>query len=36
MHTSFRARLHQMSEAMLRQLCDDTSNSVLIETNGVT
>ena len=27
--------LHQASASTLRQLCDDTSNSVLIENNGV-
>ena len=30
-----RARLLQASVSMLRQLCDDTSDSVLIEKNGV-
>ena len=33
--TSLRVRLHRTSESMLRQRCDDTSNSVLIENNGV-
>ena len=32
----FRARLHQVSVSMLRQLYDDTSNSVLVENNGAT
>ena len=32
----FRAHLHRASESMLRQLCDDTSDTVLIENNGVT
>ena len=31
-----RARLHQASTSTLRQLCDDTSDSVLIEINGDT
>ena len=31
---SLRTRLHQTSESTLRQLCDDTSDSVLIEING--
>ena len=31
-----RARLHQGSALTLQQLCDDSSNSVLIENNGVT
>ena len=31
-----RARLHQASESMLRQLCNDASDTVLIENNGVT
>ena len=31
-----KVHLHQMSASMLRQLCDDASNSVLIENNGVT
>ena len=30
-----RTRLHQASESMLRQLCDDASDTVLIENNGV-
>ena len=30
-----RARLHQASESMLQQLCDDASNTVLTENNGV-
>ena len=30
-----RARLHQASESTLRQLCNDASNTVLIENNGV-
>ena len=30
----FRARLRQASASTLRPLCDDTSNSVLIEING--
>ena len=30
------ARLHQVSESMLRQLCNDTSDTILIENNGVT
>ena len=29
-------RGHQASESMLRQLCDDASNTLLIEHNGVT
>ena len=29
-------RLHKASASMLRQLCDDASNSVLIENNGDT
>ena len=33
---SVRACLHQASASTLRQLCDDASNSVLIENNGVT
>ena len=32
---TFRARLHQASESMLRQLCNDASYTVLIEKNGV-
>ena len=32
---SFRARLHQASESTLWQLCNDASDSVLIENNGV-
>ena len=31
----FRARLHQASVSTLRQLCDDASDTVLIENNGV-
>ena len=31
-----RARLHQVSASMLRQLCYDASDSVLIDNNGVT
>ena len=30
------ARLHQASVLILRQLCNDTSDSVLIEINGLT
>ena len=30
-----RARLHQASASMLRQLCDDACDSVRIENNGV-
>ena len=30
------ARLHQASASMLRLLCNDTSDTVLIENNGVT
>ena len=30
-----RARLHQASSSTLRQLCDDASDTVLIENNGV-
>ena len=30
-----RARLHQTSVSTLRQLCNDTSDSLLIENNGV-
>ena len=30
------ACLHKASESMLRQLCNDASNSVLIEINGDT
>ena len=33
---NIRARLHLASESTLQQLCDDTSNTVLIENNGVT
>ena len=29
-----RARLHQASASTLQQLCDDASNSALIEING--
>ena len=32
---NLRVRLHQALESMLRQLCDGTSNTVLIENNGV-
>ena len=32
---SLRARLHQASASMLRQLCDNASDSVLNENNGV-
>ena len=32
----FRAHLHQVSVSTLQQLCDDTSDAVLIENNGVT
>ena len=32
----FRAYLHQASESMLQQLCNDASDSVLIDNNGVT
>ena len=32
---SFRAHLHQASASTLRQLCDEASDSVLIENNGV-
>ena len=32
---TLRARLHQASASMLRQLSDDTCDSVLIENNGV-
>ena len=32
----FRAHLHQASASTLRQLSDDTCDSVLIENNGVT
>ena len=31
-----RTRLHQASTSTLRQLCDDASDTVLIENNGVT
>ena len=31
-----RARLHQASASTLRQLCNDSCNSVLIENNGIT
>ena len=31
-----RERLHQASESMLRQLCDNASDSVLIENHRVT
>ena len=31
-----RTRLHQASTSTLRQLCDDASGTVLIESNGVT
>ena len=30
-----KGRLHQTSPSMRQQLCDDASNSVLIEKNGV-
>ena len=33
---TFRVRLHQASASMLRQLCDDACDSVLIEINGIT
>ena len=33
--TSLKARLRRASESMLRQLCDDTNDSVLIDNNGV-
>ena len=37
MNASVRARfLHRASGSMLRQLCSDAGNSVLIENNGVT
>ena len=32
---TLRAHLHQASVSTLRQLCDDASDSVLIENNGV-
>ena len=32
---SLRVCLHKLSASTLRQLCDDGSNSVLIENNGV-
>ena len=32
----FRVRLHQASASTLRELCEDTSNRILIESNGVT
>ena len=32
---NIRTRLHRASVSMLHQLCDDTSNTVLIENNGV-
>ena len=31
-----KARLHQTSQSTLRQLCDDASDTVLVEHNGVT
>ena len=34
--TSLRACLHQASASTLRQLCNDASNSVLTENNGIT
>ena len=33
---NLRAHLHQTSVSTLQQLCDDASDSVLIENNGVT
>ena len=33
---TLRARLHQASASMLRQLSDDACDSVVIENNGVT
>ena len=32
----FGTRLHQAKASMLRQLCDDTSDSVLIKISGLT
>ena len=32
----FRAHLHQVSVSTLQQLCDDASDAVFIENNGVT
>ena len=31
-----RARLHQATESALQQLCNETSDTILIENNGVT
>ena len=35
LHFGLKARLHQTSVSTLPQLCNDASNTVLIENNGV-